>query len=156
MDLTIPEGLEFDGHCINDGDSWGRINRLLTTYRNLLVFGTIYDTDIECSYTARKAVERNIKWSTEDAVLHHYHSNWADGLVFVRRDFLDAFGGYPEGVGHGGQKFDMCRRAMKFGAVIGMFRDIPYLHYGTGNIQRKERHSGIDPAWYSYNYLQPV
>jgi hypothetical protein len=156
MSLTIPEGLELDGHGINDGDSWARIDRLLMQYSNLLVFGTIYDTDFDHSYTARKAVERNIAWSTEDAILHHYHSNWADGMVFLRREFLASFGGYPEGVGHGGQKFDLCRRAMKSGAVVGMFRDLPYLHYGDGNIQRKELHGGIDPGWYSYNSLKVV
>ena len=127
-DFNVAYAPDLDADCIIPDDFFRKVERILTRYYNLVVFGMRIDTDFEYSFKRQRYTHPDIIWSTENNIKHAWNLMHADGTFFIRRDFLETIGGYPGGIGYGEEKADLCRRVIKNGGVVGIFRDLPYYH----------------------------
>ena len=128
-DFNVEYSKDLQADCIIPVDGFfNKVSRLLTRYHNLVVFGMRIDKDFDSSFKRQRYTHPDIIWSTENNIQHAWNLMHSDGTCFIRKDFLKQIGGYPEGDGYGEQKADLCRRAIRFGGVIGIFRDLPYYH----------------------------
>jgi hypothetical protein len=111
-----------------------RVEALLGRYRNLVMWGNRIIARVPPLPENQRVRyipsfdHGSMEWSTEQCIRPQWHSLNADGNVFLRREFYEAIGGWPEGVGYGHSSDDFVKRVILNGGVSCIFADLIYIH----------------------------
>ena len=133
-----------DGHIIVlldedvqiiDGDNFfSKLKRVLTTYRNLIVFPQRTDRVCSTGEVKLRSQEDKCVTSTVDLITPQWEGVSCFGTFAIRRDFLSSIGGYVTIDGYSNIHEDMCRRVVRNGGIITLFEDMGYYnHLGDGD-----------------------
>ena len=137
-----------DAQIISGIDFFDKIKRVLTTYRNLIVFPVRTDRVFETGEIKLKYKEDKCVTSTVDLITPQWEGVSTGDSFSIRRDFLDGIGGHITTDGEGNTHEDMCRRTVRNGGLITLFDDIQiYNHLGPGGkaYRHRETEHGIQP-----------
>lgn len=141
-----------DGH-----NFFSNLKRVLTTYRNLIVFPQRTDRVFSTGEVKLRAQEDKCVTSTADLITPQWEGVSCFGTFAIRRDFLNSIGGYVKVDGYSNIHEDMCRRVVRQGGLITLFEDMKYYnHLPTGAKFFREK-LVPDINWDEYkNTLNPI
>lgn len=135
-----------------------KVKILLTTYRNLIVWGKCIFIDLNDDSVYSPRIHPDVRWSTVNNVRPQWSGLCCDGVFFIRRDFLSQIGNMLQNPGYGEDGEDLCKRVSRNGGIIGIFEDLEYYHIAhDGNkIPRQSEETTIRISDYSYNRLERI
>tara|TARA_B100000427_G_scaffold304237_1_gene289336 strand:+ start:18049 stop:19509 length:1461 start_codon:yes stop_codon:yes gene_type:complete len=138
-----------DAELANGEDYFSKVKRVLTTYRNLIVFPMRNDRVFETGQMMLKAKEQKCITSTVDLITPQWGGESVSDTFAIRRDFLERIGGHITTDGYGNTHEDMCRRVVRNGGLITLFEDMEYYNnLGAGGkaYRHRETEHGIQPT----------